>query len=80
MKAEDNGSSRRERRHFSAAQKVAIVKRHLIDGVPASDRCQSNAGAIYVETEDENAQNRTFLHDRSATVDHRQYKLSHGQL
>jgi transposase-like protein len=39
MKAEDSGSSRRERRHFSAGQKLAIVKRHLVDGAPVSDLC-----------------------------------------
>ena len=39
MKAQDNGSSRRERRHFSAAQKAAIVKAHLVDKVPLSDLC-----------------------------------------
>lgn len=41
MNAEDHGSSRRDRRHFSGAQKVAIVKRHLIDGVPVSDLCDA---------------------------------------
>ncbi len=39
MKAQDNGSTRRERRHFSAAQKAAIVKAHLVDKVPISDLC-----------------------------------------
>ena len=34
-----NGSTRRERRIFTAPQKVAIVKRHLVDGVPVSDLC-----------------------------------------
>jgi transposase len=34
-----NGSPRRQRRHFTAEQKVAIVKRHLVDGVPVSDLC-----------------------------------------
>jgi transposase-like protein len=33
------GSARRERRHFSAQQKVALVKRHLLDGVTVSDLC-----------------------------------------
>jgi transposase-like protein len=33
------GGSRRERRHLSGQQKVAIVKRHLVDGVPVSDLC-----------------------------------------
>ena len=42
MKALDNGSSRRERRHFSAAQKAAIVKRHLVDKVPVSDLCDEH--------------------------------------
>jgi transposase-like protein len=40
MKATDNGSSRRERRHFSAAQKATIVKAHLLDKVPISDLCE----------------------------------------
>jgi transposase-like protein len=39
MKASENGATRRERRHFSAAQKGAIVKAHLVDGVPISDVC-----------------------------------------
>ena len=38
--AQDSGSSRRERRHFSAAQKAAIVKAHLVDKVPVSDLCE----------------------------------------
>ena len=28
------------RRHFSGAEKVAILKRHLLDKVPISDLCQ----------------------------------------
>ncbi|HEX9782491.1 MAG TPA: transposase [Opitutaceae bacterium] len=43
MKASENGSTRRERRHFSAAQKGAIVKAHLVDKVPISDLCQRHA-------------------------------------
>jgi transposase len=30
----------KQRRHFSGAEKVAILKRHLIDKVPISDLCQ----------------------------------------
>jgi len=37
-----NGLPRRERRHFTAQQKVAIVKRHLVDGVPVSDLCDEH--------------------------------------
>jgi transposase len=37
-----NGASRRERRHFTAEQKVVIVKRHLVDGVPVSDLCDQH--------------------------------------
>jgi transposase-like protein len=37
-----HGSSRRERRHFTAQQKVAIVKQHLVDGVPVSDLCDEH--------------------------------------
>src|SRR5262245_14168620 len=29
----------RQRRHFSGTEKVAILKRHLIDKVPVSDLC-----------------------------------------
>ena len=39
MNESQNGSAKRERRHFSAQQKVAIVKAHLVDGVPISDLC-----------------------------------------
>src|SRR3990172_6038552 len=44
-----NGSNSREsqtgrggRRHFSPQQKVAIVKEHLVDGVPISDLCDKH--------------------------------------
>ena len=36
------GSPRRERRNFTPQQKVAIVKRHLVDGVPVSDLCDEH--------------------------------------
>ena len=39
MDAAKNGSNARERRHFSPQQKVALVKEHLVDGVPISDLC-----------------------------------------
>jgi transposase-like protein len=39
MSTDQNGSNSRERRHFSPQQKVAIVKEHLVDGVPISDLC-----------------------------------------
>lgn len=39
MSVDKNGSNSRERRHFSPQQKVAIVKEHLVDGVPISDLC-----------------------------------------
>jgi transposase-like protein len=42
MKASNNRSSRRERRHFTGQQKSAIVKRHLVDGVPVSDLCDQH--------------------------------------
>jgi len=35
-------SRKQQRRTFSAAQKVAIVKRHLIDGVAVSDLCEEH--------------------------------------
>jgi len=39
-----NGSSsdKRERRHFTAAQKAAIVKSHLVDGKPVADLCDEH--------------------------------------
>lgn len=39
MDRAQNGSNSRERRHFTPQQKVAIVKEHLVDGVPISDLC-----------------------------------------
>jgi transposase len=42
MDASKNGSNSRERRHFSPQQKAAIVKRHLVDGVPISDLCDEH--------------------------------------
>ena len=32
--------SKKQRRHFDGDQKVAIVKRHLVDKVPVSDLCE----------------------------------------
>jgi transposase len=34
-----NDSNSRQRRHFADSEKVAILKRHLIDKVPVSDLC-----------------------------------------
>ena len=42
MKDVQGGSNSRERRHFTPQQKVAIVKRHLVDGVPISDLCDEH--------------------------------------
>jgi transposase-like protein len=39
MDRAQNGSSSRERRHFTPQQKLTIVKAHLVDGVPISDLC-----------------------------------------
>jgi transposase-like protein len=32
-------TSKRSRRHFTTEQKVAILKRHMVDKVPVSDLC-----------------------------------------
>jgi transposase len=32
-------SSKRSRSHFTTEQKVAILKRHMVDKVPVSDLC-----------------------------------------
>jgi transposase len=42
MSTENNGSTRRERRHFTGQQKAAIVKAHLVDRVPISDLCEKH--------------------------------------
>ncbi len=42
MSTDKNGSNARERRHFSPQQKVAIVKAHLVDGVPISELCDEH--------------------------------------
>ncbi len=44
MNLSDNGSSRRERRHFTSAQKAAIGKRRLVDRVPLSELCDAVIG------------------------------------
>jgi len=31
---------RKERKHYTAEEKVAILRRHLLDKVPASDLCE----------------------------------------
>jgi transposase-like protein len=31
---------RKERKHFNAEEKVAILRRHLLDKVPVSDLCE----------------------------------------
>ena len=33
---------RRERNHYTAEEKVAILRRHLLDKVPVSDLCEEN--------------------------------------
>ncbi len=38
----NNGSAKRERRHFTGPQKVAIVKQHLVDGMAVSDLCDKH--------------------------------------
>jgi transposase len=42
MKDISHGSGKRERRHFTGAQKAAIVKAHLVDGVAVSDLCDQH--------------------------------------
>ena len=32
----------RQRKHFTAEQKAAIVRRHLLDGIPVADVCEQN--------------------------------------
>jgi transposase len=33
---------RKERKHYTAKEKVAILRRHLLDQVPVSDLCEEN--------------------------------------
>jgi transposase-like protein len=35
----DNTTDRQTRRHFSVPDKVAVLKRHLLEGTPVSDLC-----------------------------------------
>jgi len=42
MNETSNGSGKRERRHFTGQQKVAIVKQHLVDGLAVSDLCDKH--------------------------------------
>ena len=35
-------SSTKERRHFTGQEKVAILRRHLVDKVPVSDLCEEH--------------------------------------
>ena len=37
---------RKERTHYTAEEKVAILRRHLLDKVPVSDLCEELAGFI----------------------------------
>jgi transposase len=34
---------RKERKHYTAEEKVAILRRHLLDKVPVSDQCEEQA-------------------------------------
>jgi len=38
----ESSSNKRERRHFSGPQKMAIVKAHLIDGKSVADLCDQH--------------------------------------
>jgi transposase-like protein len=42
MNSSQNGSGKRGRRHFTGQQKAAIVKAHLVDGVPISELCDKH--------------------------------------
>ena len=42
MKGSQNESSKRQRRRFTGAQKAAIVKAHLVDGVAVSELCDKH--------------------------------------
>jgi transposase len=33
---------RKERKHYTAEEKAAILRRHLLDKVPVSDLCEEN--------------------------------------
>lgn len=43
MKTDSQESPRRERRSFTASQKVTVVKRHLLERVAVSDLCDEAA-------------------------------------
>jgi transposase-like protein len=37
---------RKERKHFTPEEKVAILRRHLVDKVPVSELCEHGAAAF----------------------------------
>src|SRR3972149_10153539 len=39
---ENDMSGTRQRRHFTGQEKVAILRRHLVDKVPVSDLCEEH--------------------------------------
>ena len=38
---------RKERKHYTAEEKVAILRRHLLDKVPVSDLCVGTGAAAH---------------------------------
>ena len=38
---------RKERKHYTAEEKVAILRRHLLDQVPVSDLCEEHGTATH---------------------------------
>ena len=42
-------SSKRSRRHFTTEQKVATLKRHMVDKVPVSDLCNELQPSVFYQ-------------------------------
>jgi len=52
---------RKERKHYSAEEKVAILRRHLLDKVPVSDLCEERPGSYATFAGTQQAVSRTRI-------------------
>ena len=64
----------RQRRHFSPEQKVAILRQHFLDKIPASDLCEQHGIAVtnfynWQKTFFENGQAAFTVNDKRRKAD-----------
>ena len=50
---------RKERKHYTAEEKVAVLRRHLLDKVPVSDLCEELACSLRCSTTGKKSFSRT---------------------